>query len=177
MPLRPPPCLPLQCVLQRRPVAIGYWGSLVTTATQSGFCGSLTTVSTFVAEVRTPAPPPPSLHEQRACRDCHHHWMMPVSFAAARSGPGPWPNIRFPCLPSLPASPAAHPHRWSSLRRPSPRTSAPTATPCCPWAAASCWGWASMVGQSGHTREVGGCLHGWLAGRLCTLLSGSALSF
>ena len=47
----PPAARPLQCVLQRRPVAIGYWGSLMTTATQAGFCGSLTTVSTFVAEV------------------------------------------------------------------------------------------------------------------------------
>ncbi|EFN56313.1 hypothetical protein CHLNCDRAFT_144735 [Chlorella variabilis] len=41
----------LQCVLQRRYEAAGYWGVLWLTAVQSGFCGSLTTVSTFVTEV------------------------------------------------------------------------------------------------------------------------------
>lgn len=31
---------------------LGYWGALLTSAVQTGFCGALTTVSTLVAEVR-----------------------------------------------------------------------------------------------------------------------------
>lgn len=31
---------------------VGYWGSIVTYAIRTGFCGALSTVSTFVAEVR-----------------------------------------------------------------------------------------------------------------------------
>jgi hypothetical protein len=39
-------------VLQRRGSAVGYWGTLAIQAVETGFCGCLTTVSTFVAEVR-----------------------------------------------------------------------------------------------------------------------------
>jgi fluoride ion exporter CrcB/FEX len=42
--------LSVQCVTQRRGAAVGYWGSLMISAVQTGFCGSLTTVSTFVTE-------------------------------------------------------------------------------------------------------------------------------
>ena len=31
--------------------SIGYWGTMVTYAIRTGFCGALSTVSTFVAEV------------------------------------------------------------------------------------------------------------------------------
>ena len=37
---------------------VGYWGSILTYAIRTGFCGALSTVSTFVAEVQ-----PRSLHE------------------------------------------------------------------------------------------------------------------
>lgn len=43
---------PSQCVLRRRGAAIGYWGNLMITAVVTGFSGSLTTVSTFITEVR-----------------------------------------------------------------------------------------------------------------------------
>lgn len=33
--------------------SIGYWGTMVTYAIRTGFCGALSTVSTFVAEVIT----------------------------------------------------------------------------------------------------------------------------
>ena len=39
----------LQAVVQR--AALGYWAALAITALQVGFCGSLTTVSTFVTEI------------------------------------------------------------------------------------------------------------------------------
>lgn len=39
----------LQCVIQK--VALGYWLSLILPGIQTGFCGALTTVSTFVTEV------------------------------------------------------------------------------------------------------------------------------
>lgn len=52
-PTRAPAPAP-QCILQRS-VSVGYWGSLWISAVTAGFCGSLTTVSTFVSEVRVPA--------------------------------------------------------------------------------------------------------------------------
>ncbi len=49
------PCSPRpQCILQRELAAsLGYWGGLMVGAVQVGFCGSLTTVSTYVTEVGT----------------------------------------------------------------------------------------------------------------------------
>ncbi|PRW44982.1 Camphor resistance family isoform 1 [Chlorella sorokiniana] len=41
----------LQCVLQRRGSALGYWGTLMIESVITGFNGSLTTVSTFITEV------------------------------------------------------------------------------------------------------------------------------
>lgn len=50
----PPPLL--QCILQREAAtSLGYWGVLMLGAVQTGFCGSLTTVSTFVTEVGEPS--------------------------------------------------------------------------------------------------------------------------
>ena len=39
----------MQCILQR--TSLSYWGGLLVPAVQTGFCGALTTVSTFVTEV------------------------------------------------------------------------------------------------------------------------------
>lgn len=50
---RCPPCVCLQCVLQRRGPALGYWGNLMINSVITGFNGSLTTVSTFITEVRS----------------------------------------------------------------------------------------------------------------------------
>jgi hypothetical protein len=41
----------LQCVLQRKGSTLGYWATLLIPAVMMGFCGSLSTVSTFVTEV------------------------------------------------------------------------------------------------------------------------------
>lgn len=41
----------VQCVL-RRNSGLSYWGTLMLQAVQTGFCGSLSTVSTFVTEAR-----------------------------------------------------------------------------------------------------------------------------
>lgn len=51
-PSPPQPPRPVQCVLQRRGADIGYWGNLMVNAVITGFNGSLTTVSTFMTEVR-----------------------------------------------------------------------------------------------------------------------------
>lgn len=53
----PPPWHPLaaslpQCVLQRRGSSLGYWGTLMIDSVITGFNGSLSTVSTFITEVR-----------------------------------------------------------------------------------------------------------------------------
>lgn len=47
-----PAASPSQCVVQRRGASVGYWGNLAITAVVTGFSGSLTTVSTFITEVR-----------------------------------------------------------------------------------------------------------------------------
>lgn len=39
----------LQCIAQR--LSLGYWSYVVVVGTQTGFCGSLTTVSTWAIEV------------------------------------------------------------------------------------------------------------------------------
>ena len=168
------------CVLQRAPP--GYWGSLLVSVVQTGFCGALTTVSTYVTEASA------------RCASCLPACCLPAALVASHPTL-PSPALPSPARPSLThhptRPPTIHPRthhpsalpppttlpacmlagRWSSLAMRYPSSCMPTPMAQGRWRAARCLGWWCMAGRCGRPDlPAGGRVCGWAAvGAMVTL--------